>query len=94
MLHKLVKGKHKSTHKMTKTGDGATQHQSHQRQADLCEFKVSLVYSVRFRTARAKQRNSVLKTQNRRGGGNSPVSKVCVMVHTTSPSFSGREQRP
>ena len=50
MLHKLVKGKDKSTHKMTKTGDGATQHQSHQRQADLCEFKVSLVYRTSART--------------------------------------------
>jgi hypothetical protein len=32
-----------------------------QRQADLCEFKASLVYKVRSRTARDTQRNSVLK---------------------------------
>jgi hypothetical protein len=34
-----------------------------QRQADFYEFKGSLVYRVSFRTARATQRNPVLKTQ-------------------------------
>ena len=32
-----------------------------QRQADLCEFKASLVYRASSRTARATQRNPVLK---------------------------------
>ena len=32
-----------------------------QRQADLCEFEVSLVYGVSSRTAGATQRNPVLK---------------------------------
>ena len=37
-----------------------------QRQADLCEFKASLIYKVSFRTTRAiKQRNPVLKQQNK-----------------------------
>ena len=31
-----------------------------QRQVDLCEFKVSLVYKVSSRTAKAIQRNPVL----------------------------------
>jgi hypothetical protein len=30
-----------------------------QRQADLCEFKASLVYRLSFRTAKATQRNPV-----------------------------------
>jgi hypothetical protein len=34
-----------------------------QRQADLCEFKASLVYRESCRTARATQRNSVPKTK-------------------------------
>ena len=34
-----------------------------QRQMDLCEFKGSLVYKVNSRTARAIQRNSVLKNK-------------------------------
>jgi hypothetical protein len=34
-----------------------------QRQADLCEFEVSLVYRMSSRTARATQRNPVLKNQ-------------------------------
>jgi hypothetical protein len=33
------------------------------RQEDLCEFEVSLVYRMSSRTARATQRNSVLKTK-------------------------------
>ena len=37
-----------------------------QRQGDLCEFEVSLVYTASSRTARAvTQRNPVLKKQNR-----------------------------
>jgi hypothetical protein len=32
-----------------------------QRQADLCEFEVSLVYRLCFRTVRATQRNPVSK---------------------------------
>jgi hypothetical protein len=32
-----------------------------QRQSDLCDFKASLVYRVSSRTARATQRNPVLK---------------------------------
>jgi hypothetical protein len=36
-----------------------------QRQADLCEFKASLVYRVNFRTARATQRNPVSTKQNK-----------------------------
>ena len=35
-----------------------------QRQAELCEFEVSLVYGVSSRTARTTQRNPVLKNQN------------------------------
>jgi hypothetical protein len=34
---------------------------SRQRQADLCDFEASLVYRVSSRTARATQRNPVLK---------------------------------
>ena len=34
-----------------------------QRQVELCEFKASLVYRVSSRTARATQRNPVLKNQ-------------------------------
>ena len=36
-----------------------------QRQADLCEFKASLVYSVSSRTARATQRNPVSKKKTK-----------------------------
>ena len=36
-----------------------------QRQADLCEFKASLVYRMSSRTARATQRNPVLKNQKK-----------------------------
>jgi hypothetical protein len=32
-----------------------------QRQAELCEFEVSLVYRARSRTARAPQRNPLFK---------------------------------
>ena len=35
-----------------------------QRQADLCEFKDSLVYRVSSRTAKDTQRNPVSKNQN------------------------------
>jgi hypothetical protein len=34
-----------------------------QRQADLCEFKASLVYKVSSRTARVTQRKPVSKNQ-------------------------------
>ena len=34
-----------------------------QRQADLCEFKSSLIYRASSRAARATQRNPVLKKQ-------------------------------
>jgi len=34
-----------------------------QRQADLCEFKASVVYRVSFRSARATLRNPALKNQ-------------------------------
>jgi hypothetical protein len=37
-----------------------------QRQADLCEFQVSLVYRVSYRTVRATQRNPILKSQKKR----------------------------
>lgn len=37
-----------------------------QRQADICEFRASLVYTVSFRTARAvTQRNPVSKKKER-----------------------------
>jgi hypothetical protein len=36
-----------------------------QRQADLCEFEASLVYRVSFRTARATQKNLVLKNKTK-----------------------------
>jgi hypothetical protein len=36
-----------------------------QRQMDLCEFKVSLVYKVSSRTARATQRNPVSKKKKK-----------------------------
>ena len=35
-----------------------------QRQEDFCEFKVSLVYRVSSKTARATQKNSVQKRKN------------------------------
>jgi hypothetical protein len=38
-----------------------------QTQADVCEFKDSLVYKASSRTARAAQRNPVLK-EKKRGG--------------------------
>ena len=38
-----------------------------QRQADLCEFKASLVYIMSFRTATAvTQRNAVLKNKRKK----------------------------
>jgi hypothetical protein len=37
-----------------------------QRQVDLCEFKTIPVYRAGFRTARAIQRNPVLKYQERK----------------------------
>jgi hypothetical protein len=37
-----------------------------QRQADLCEFKASLVYRLSFRTAGATQRNPVSKNREKR----------------------------
>jgi hypothetical protein len=36
-----------------------------QRQADLCEFKASLVYRESSRTARVTQRNPVLKNKKK-----------------------------
>jgi hypothetical protein len=36
-----------------------------QRQAELCEFKVNLVYKMSSRTARATKRNPVLKKKNK-----------------------------
>jgi hypothetical protein len=36
-----------------------------QRQADLCEFKASLVYRANSKVARGKQRNSVSKNQKK-----------------------------
>jgi hypothetical protein len=41
-----------------------------QRQVNLCEFKVSLVYRVSSRTARATQRDSALKNKT-----NEPTNK-------------------
>jgi hypothetical protein len=38
-----------------------------QRQVDLCEFKVSLVYRVSSRTCRATHRNSLRKERQRDG---------------------------
>jgi hypothetical protein len=35
-----------------------------QRQEDICEFDASLVYKISYRTARATQRNPILKNQN------------------------------
>ena len=40
-----------------------------QRQADLCEFEASLGYRVSFRTARATQRNPVLKNKSKNKEG-------------------------
>jgi hypothetical protein len=37
-----------------------------ERQVDLCEFEASLVYRVSFRTARATQRDPVLKKQRKK----------------------------
>ena len=39
-----------------------------QRQVDLYEFKVSLVYRVSSKTARATQRSPVLENSNKRQG--------------------------
>ena len=36
-----------------------------QRQVDLCEIEAGLVYKVSFRTARATQRNPVLKRKKK-----------------------------
>jgi hypothetical protein len=36
-----------------------------QRQADLCEFKASLVYRISFKTAKGIQRNPVLKKKKK-----------------------------
>ena len=36
-----------------------------QRQVDLCKFKASLIYRVNSRTARATQRNPVLKNKQK-----------------------------
>ena len=45
-----------------------------QKQADLCEFKTNLVYRVNSRTAKATQRNPVLKNQNK--------NKNCASMHS------------
>ena len=47
-----------------------------QRQADLCEFKASLVYRVSSRTGKATQRNPVLKKKKK----NFKFYSVCVCV--------------
>jgi hypothetical protein len=39
------------------------------KQADLCEFKASLIYRASSRTARATQRNTVLKNIKKQGAG-------------------------
>ena len=47
-----------------------------QKQADLCEFKVSLVYRVSFRIASATQRNLVSKTKQNKTKQNKTKQKA------------------
>ena len=44
-----------------------------QRQADLCEFEANPVYVVSFRTARATQRNPVLKKPKTKKQTRNPI---------------------
>ena len=50
-----------------------------QKQADIYEFKASLNYRVSSRTARAIERNSVLKNRERRGGRGREY-KMCQLI--------------
>jgi hypothetical protein len=52
-----------------------------QRQEDLCEFKASPVYRVSSRTARATQRNLVLK------------NNACKYTHIYTKTGKGREEK-
>jgi hypothetical protein len=51
-----------------------------QRQVDLCEFEVSLVYRVSSRIVKAKRRDPVLKTNRTRGGEVGEEGEVKVKV--------------
>ena len=53
-----------------------------QKQADLCEFKTSLVYRVCSRTAKATQRNTVSKKKKKKG-----ASWHCLMLLLSSQLF-------
>jgi hypothetical protein len=46
---------------------------------DLCEFKVSLVYKVGYRAARAVQCNSVLRKKRRGKKGRKGKGKNCLI---------------
>ena len=48
-----------------------------QRQVDLCEIEAGLVYKVSFRTARATQRNPVLKRKEKRKKEKNPRVYTC-----------------
>ena len=60
-----------------------------QRQADLNQFKISLVYKVNSRTARATQRNPDSKKQNKtkKKGKKSNQRESGVMLNACIPAF-------
>jgi hypothetical protein len=53
---------------------------SRQRQADLCEFKASLVYRVSSRTVRTTQRNPVWKNKTRQIPDTKQMSQKTAML--------------
>ena len=55
-----------------------------QRQANLHEFKASLVYRVSSRTARAIQRYSVKNKNKNKTAHKSVLSRVYVIVHSAN----------
>ena len=56
-----------------------------QRQADLCEFKASLVYRVSSRAAKSRQRDPVSKNQK--------TTKRIIPVNLRQRGDTGQEER-
>jgi hypothetical protein len=54
-----------------------------QRLVDLCEFEASLVYIVRFRTARAAQRDPASRDKNKT---KQKTNKLGMVAHAFNPS--------
>ena len=58
-----------------------------QRQADLCEFKASLVYRESSRTARATQRNPVSQNKTKKENKYKPSSNSLVRINLLNTAF-------